>query len=295
MKVESAIIIGAGPSGIATAIQLKRYGIHPLLFERAEVGGLLHNANLVENYPGFPNGISGTRLVKLFIRQAQNLSIDVIHEEVIDLVHNDELFQARTGQNTYISRVAVIASGTKPIRLENISIPLDLAERVFYEVVDLLHIEDKVVAIIGSGDAAFDYGLNLGKKNRVIILNRSKKSKCLPLLWERSQKVSAISYRDNIVVTKLIKDPMGGMLVDCQSGAGELQFHADYLVGAIGREPQLDYLSEPFLQQAQALEEQGVLYRIGDVKNGLYRQTSIAVGEGVLTAMKIYRQLKEQQ
>jgi pyruvate/2-oxoglutarate dehydrogenase complex dihydrolipoamide dehydrogenase (E3) component len=83
------------------------------------------------------------------------------------------------------------------------------------------------------------------------------------------------------------------MLLDCQGPAGGLQFHADYLVGAIGREARLDCLSKAFLQHARALEEQGVLYMIGDVKNGIYRQTSIAVGEGVLAAMKIYRQLKE--
>ena len=70
---------------------------------------------------------------------------------------------------------------------------------------------------------------------------------------------------------------------------GELQFHADYLLGAIGREPRLDCISEKFRKQAQSLEEQGILYMIGDVKNGIYRQTSIAVGEGVLAAMKIYR------
>jgi thioredoxin reductase len=191
--------------------------------------------------------------------------------------------------------VVVIATGTKPIHLKNISIPEDLTERVFYEVHDLLHVENKCVVIIGSGDAAFDYAMNLSKKNRIIILNRGEKPKCLPLLWERAQKVPAISYRNNTEVNQLIKDSKGGMLMDCQSPAGALQFHADYLVGAIGRETQLDYLSEPFLQQAQALEEQGVLYKIGDVKNGIYRQTSIAVGAGVLTAMKIYRQLKEHQ
>ena len=54
MKVEPVMIIGAGPAGLATAIQLKRYGIDPLLFEGAEVGGLLRNANLVENYPDSP-------------------------------------------------------------------------------------------------------------------------------------------------------------------------------------------------------------------------------------------------
>jgi thioredoxin reductase len=63
-KIEKVAIIGAGPAGIATAIQLKRYEIAPIIFEKARIGGLLLNANLVENYPGFPEGISGITLVK---------------------------------------------------------------------------------------------------------------------------------------------------------------------------------------------------------------------------------------
>ena len=58
-------------------------------------------------------------------------------------------------------------------------------------------VEGKRVVIVGSGDAAFDYALNLGRKNKVIILNRGDKPKCLPLLWERAQKVANITYQDD--------------------------------------------------------------------------------------------------
>jgi len=293
MKAENVIIIGAGPAGLATAFQLKRYGIHPLLFERAKVGGLLLNANLVENYPGFPQGIPGTDLVSLFALQAQHLNIDVIYEEVIELSYDQDLFQARTAQKNYLSRVAVIASGTKPLHFIDLTIPKVLTELVFYEVYDLLQAAGKCVVIVGSGDAAFDYALNLSKKNQVIILNRSEEPKCLPLLWERVQKVPAISYQAQAVICQLKKSPQGGILIECLSPAGDKQFQADYLVGAIGREAKLDFLSEAFHEQGKVLEEQGVLYLIGDVKNGIYRQTSIAVGDGILAAMKICRQLKE--
>ena len=138
MKVEPVMIIGAGPAGLTTAIQLKRYGIHPLLFEGEKVGGLLRNANLVENYPGFPKGVSGNKLVHLFTRQAENLHIDVTHEQVLELAYDQDLFQARTAQNVYLSRVAVIATGTKPCRINDLAIPEDLTGRVFYEVCDLL-------------------------------------------------------------------------------------------------------------------------------------------------------------
>jgi thioredoxin reductase (NADPH) len=293
MKAEQVIIIGAGPAGLATAIQLKRYGVHPILFERGDVGGLLRNANLVENYPGFPRGITGPALVKLFVRQAQHLNIDVTYEEVIELSYDQGLFQVRTGEKIYASTLAVIATGTKPLRFPGLSIPEELTDRVFYEVNDLLRSENKQIVIVGSGDAAFDYALNLSRKNRITILNRGEKPKCLPILWERAQKISAITYRNHTEVYQVGKGSKAGMLLDCQALAGALQYHADYLVGAIGREARLDCLSEAFLQQAHAFEEQGVLYLIGDVKNGIYRQTSIAVGEGVLAAMKIYHQLKE--
>jgi thioredoxin reductase (NADPH) len=293
MKVENVIIIGAGPAGLAAAFQLKRYGIHPLLFERAQVGGLLLNANLVENYPGFPQGIPGIDLVKLFALQAQHLNIDVIYEEVIELSYDQGLFQARAAQKSYLARVAVIASGTKPMHFIDLAIPKDLTELVFYEVYDLLHVEGKCVVIVGSGDAAFDYALNLSKKNQVIILNRSQEPKCLPLLWERAQKIPAITYQAQAVNCQIKKSSQGGMLIECLSPAGDKQFQADYLVGAMGRVARLDFLSKAFREQESVLEDQGVLYLIGDVKNGIYRQTSIAVGEGILAAMKICRQLKE--
>jgi thioredoxin reductase len=292
MQVEDVIIIGAGPAGLAAAIQLKRYGIQPLLFERAALGGLLRNANLVENYPGFPRGVTGPGLVKLFARQAHNMDVVLTHEDVTTITYDQDLFQVSTGQNSYCSRVAVIATGTKPVRIADQLIPEELQDRIFYEVYDLLQEEGKCLVIIGSGDAAFDYALNLGKKNRVIILNRGEESKCLPLLWERAQKIETISYKNSAVVQKVTKYSKSGMLVDCQTPAGELQFHADYLLVAIGREANLDCLSDALMQQTSMLEKQGLLYIIGDVKNGIFRQTAIAVGEGVLAAMRIYRYLK---
>jgi len=293
MVVEDVIIIGAGPAGLAAAIQLKRYGINPLIFERHQVGGLLRNANLVENYPGFPRGITGPRLVKLFASQASNLNIDMLFEKITDLAYENGVFEALTGQNRYASRVVVIATGTRPLQFTDLPLDGDIAGCICYEVYDLLPVVGKHVAIIGGGDAAFDYALNLGRRNRVTILNRGNSPKCLPLLAERVKLVPEITCLDNIHVCGLKKDELPGLLVDCQTGSGALQFRADYLVVAIGREPQLDFLSAEFLQRADSLEQQGLLHWIGDVRNGIFRQTSIAVGDGVLAAMKIYRHLKE--
>jgi len=68
---EEVAILGAGPAGIAAAIYLKRAGFSPILFEKQQSGGLLRHAFLVENYPGFPHGITGTKLADLFTKHLQ--------------------------------------------------------------------------------------------------------------------------------------------------------------------------------------------------------------------------------
>ncbi len=79
----------------------------------------------------------------------------------------------------------------------------------------------------------------------------------------------------------------------CKTPNGPTSYEIDYLIGALGRDPQLDFISGQFAEKAIQLESLGELYYVGDVVNGLYRQTAIAVGNGILTAMKIYERFKE--
>ncbi len=83
------------------------------------------------------------------------------------------------------------------------------------------------------------------------------------------------------------------MTVECSSPQGQAEFKADYLVGAIGREPLLDFVSASTLKQAAELEKMGILHLVGDVKNGIFRQTAIAVGDGIRAAMRIHQVKKE--
>lgn len=293
METQHVIIIGAGPGGLSTALQLKRYGILPLIFEKDQVGGLLNNANLVENYPGFPKGIPGPALVKLFIDQLQNHSIPIVNEKVEVLQFRKENFQVRTDRQEYQSNILVIASGTKPRRFTDIKIPKEIQGQVFYQVYPLLHLSGKRIAIVGAGDAAFDYALNLARGNEIEILNRGEQVSCLPLLWERAKQSPRIHYHPGTKISTLHPTIDRSISLECQTPAGQVVFEVDSLVGAIGREPQLDFISGQFSKKAIQLENSGDLYYVGDVINGLYRQTAIAVGNGILTAMKIYNHLQE--
>jgi thioredoxin reductase len=292
MEIEKVAIVGAGPAGVATAIQLQRYGITPLLFEKGEVGGLLRNANLVENYPGFPGGISGIELAKRVGRHLQDTAIQPIPEMVINIDFEGDTFRIATPRRRYDTQVLVVASGTKPIKPASPVISPCVQPHVYFEVAQLCHVTGKKIVIIGAGDAAFDYALNLSHQNEVVIINRGTAVKCIPLLWNRAQAVPMISYHSEVAITRILEageeDPLNHVCVYSENG---LKFRADIVIFAIGREPQLDFISDNLKQRQAELIADGKLYFVGDVKNEIFRQTAISVGDGVLAAMKINRSL----
>jgi len=270
------IIVGAGPSGIACAIQLNRYNINSIILEKDEIGGLIKNANLIENYPGFPDGISGIKYTQLLKRQAKANQLNIVNETVKEIHYSQNLFLVTTNDNLYHSRYLVLASGTKPLLLNITPTDKNIKKRIFYDIFKLGYIENKRVAIIGAGDCAFDYALNLSKKNDVTIINRTDKIKAILILQECVRNNKNIKCLNNTTVQKIEKATSGLIL----GLSNNDRMVADYLLIAIGREPNLDFIDPKLLNQSN-------LYQIGDVKNGRFRQLTIAVGDGTITAMKI--------
>jgi thioredoxin reductase len=284
------LIIGAGPAGIAAGIQLQRYGMHPIILERRDIGGLLWNADLVENYPGFPNGVSGAKLVGLMKKQVERLGVEVRLEQVQQADWQDDRFVITTSQATHLARTLIIASGTRSNPLPA-GIDPSARDRVFTEVRELGGVHDAQVVIVGAGDAAFDFALNLSKKrNFVTILNRGDVIKCLPLLRERTAQEANIHYRAGVSVSRVMVDAGDGRLEirldPVESGFARLK--ADYLLYAIGRMPCTDFVSETLMRCERQLIDAGRLYWIGDVKNESFRQAAIAAGDGLRAAMQIY-------
>jgi thioredoxin reductase (NADPH) len=312
------VVIGAGPAGLAAAIQLRRCGLAPLVFEKSLVGGLLKNANLVENYPGFPGGISGTELLRRMARHLEETGVEWVNEEVTCLdiqpaglanfqnpgfsegaslpTHlpggAQPLFRLQTAAGDYCARQVVLASGTRPHPWP-VEIPQDLVNRVFSEVYPLLDERGRKVVIVGAGDAAFDYALNLaGRGNQVVILNRDRRVKCLPLLWERAAACPEIRYFEETPVIALRSEGPGGTIrVHCGQESHTWDMMAHFLIFATGRAPEVGFLSAQLHQHLPLLTGAGLLYPVGDVRNGLFRQSVIAAGDGLRAAMEICRSL----
>jgi thioredoxin reductase (NADPH) len=289
------VIIGAGPAGIATAIQLKRYGIEPVVLEQDEFGGLLKNANLVENYPGFPQWISGPDLVALFKEQLNNIGVPVSYERAVEIEFADEVFITKTNKKTYTSNITVIATGTKPKVDPDILIPDEIKDRMFYEVYPIMGVENKKIAIIGAGDAAFDYALNLSQKNKITILNRNKTTKCIPILRERCARKRNVEYLPEVRINAITKKNSQIVLGCTRLNNGEqMSISTDYLIFAIGRIPCLDFLGEGLKRTLSILTGEKRLFLIGDVRNGICRQTAISVGDGIKAAMDISREFRRE-
>lgn len=266
----NTVIIGAGPAGIAAAIQLKRSGIDFSIIEKNRVGGLIANANMVENYPGLYENPTGVEIVNRFESQLDKLGIHIIKDEVNLL---DTGYVITATQNRYTATNVIVASGTRPKTLDRNIFEGFGPGQIYYEVSSMPDIKNNHIAVIGGGDAAFDYALNLAKNNKVSIFFRSNTPKCLPLLHERAKKNKNIEIYPNTDFTL--------PLVTCHAPP------VTRILVAIGREPATDFFSSAI--KNHFLEKRPVkgLYFAGDVARGNLRQMAIAVGDGVRVAMEI--------
>ena len=275
-------IIGAGPAGVSAAVQLRRYGFAVDVFEKNTVGGLARNANLIENLPPFHKGISGKHYARLLMKNLLAYIDNPIYEEVESIEYRANQFAIITDSAIRKYDIAIIASGTKP---NSPSISLPESDRIFYEVAAMPKAEGENIIIIGAGDAAFDYALNLANHggNNIKILNRNDKLKCLPLLFNRVKANSKIEYIENCEL-QAVESLANRLIINTNNR----KFNCDYLLLAIGRSENCSFIRDSVLNNETMLLNDKRLHYIGDIRNGLYRQISIATGDGVRAAMEIY-------
>ena len=284
-------IIGAGPAGIAASIYLKRAGIDITLFEKDKIGGLLFNAYLVENYPGFPLGINGKKLCMLMGKHLKKWDIKPVMKEVkqIKIEKNNFILNIKNGKITF--KAVILATGTIPKEL-NIPGEHEIARKLlFYEIKDLLPRlkPGNICCIIGGGDAAFDYALNLIYNGVAVeIYFRSKIPKCLTILEERAIKCPDIRIYPSFTPIS-IKEREGKPEIKFKSTDNKATHvsNPDYMLIACGRNPNKNLFPNDF-------EKRNIpgLFIAGDIRTGNFRQVGIAVGEGIYTAMNVETYLK---
>jgi thioredoxin reductase len=284
-KTYAAVIVGAGPAGIAAAVYLKRAGIDPLVFERDEVGGLLRNAHVVENYPGFPEGIRGQELVELLKQQLVRWRIDVRMEEVHRISREGDLFVISSESGEVFARAIVVATGTSPKRMDINGLGDVELSKVFYEVRDVPSTSTGNCIVIGGGDAAFDYALNLAERGFYVDIAFRGEPRCLALLLERVSRSDKITTHAGME-PKSVREEDRQLIVAMDQAGADKELVADFGLIACGREANTSVLPP---ELAENWTKTSGLYLVGDVRRGDFRQVGIAVGDGILAAMSIVK------
>ena len=305
----SVVIVGSGPAGTAAAIQLARCGRSPLLIERRAVGGLLHNAHRVENYPGLPRPLSGPALCKRLSDHLERLGVTPLRDEVVEIapLQDDgcERFLLRLASGDALTaRTVIVATGTRPVTGLVPGEAGAAGQRIFHEIRDAIEAglcrSGARAAILGGGDCAYDYALNLTERGLTVTLLRRGPPRALGLLLERCAAAYGVRELAPCRITECRASMDRGEargLVLRLAGAGPLagadlpdRLEADLLLVACGRTPEDSVLAG--LPGYPDRTPPG-MHRVGDLVRGDFRQAVIAAGDGLAAAMAVERALSE--
>jgi len=274
-------IIGAGPAGISCGIQLKRFGLNPIIFEKNKIGGSVNDSYKINNLLGFPKGIKGKEFVKKMKKKVEEFGLKIIFEEIKEIKYLKNNFLLK-GKNYYNFNILVIATGTYPKPFKNFS---------FNNFEDIKKKNGLEIGIVGGSDVAFDYSLTLKKYGKVIIIHRGSVPKAIEELQNEVFENKNIIYLNNSLI-KNIQRVGKNINVLIKRGGEEKSFCFDYLFNATGRIKEKRFYNKDFKIKEKKLVKEGILYLIGDVAHPKYRHISCAMGDGILTAQKIYEKIK---
>ena len=202
-KIYDSIIIGAGISGMTSAIYLKRYNLDILILEKQVPGGQISKATIIENYPGI-KAIDGTTFSMNLLDQIQNLKIELKYEEVVNIIEEDKIKIVETKDNKYYTKTIIIGTGRRPKSL-NIGEEKYIGKGISYcATCDGMFYKNEDVIVVGGGNSALEESIYLSSICKSItILNRSNKLKADQILIDKIKKISNIKILLNSNITKI--------------------------------------------------------------------------------------------
>ena len=199
-----AIIIGAGPAGLTAGIYLMRAGVEAVLIEKGILGGTPMNYDHVENYPGFPEGISSKELMGKMAEQARHFGLSMqVFAEVEEVAHQGDRFVVKTGEDVIEALGVIVSTGTVSMK---IGIPGEqefVGRGISYcATCDGAFFRNLDVAVIGGGDAAIQEGLALTNiVRKVYVIHRRDQLRAQKIIQERAFKNEKMALRKTIRIS----------------------------------------------------------------------------------------------
>lgn len=291
------MVIGAGPAGLTSALYAARAGLSVFIFERGEVGGQVALTDLVENYPGFPEPISGPELMERMKDQALRFGAQIILDEIEKMWKENKYVYAQGTEDTYIAKAAIIAVGSDPRKLNIPGEETFAGKGVSYcAVCDGHFFKNMDAAVIGGGDSAKTEALYLTNlASKVYLIHRRDKFRGEKILDDRVTQNPKIQLVLNTVVDEILGDqrvhsikvkdvktnkssviPVSGVFIYI----GHIP-NTSFLKGFI----QLDKTGHIPTDQDMKTNMSGI-FAAGDVRSGSLRQITTSVGEGAIAATR---------
>ena len=297
-KIYDVMIIGGGGAGLTAALYASRAKLSTILFEKLVSGGQIATTDLVENYPGFTEGILGPEIAQRMEAQAVRYGTQIIYEEVTNLSRKGDIFEAVSTEANYSARTVILAMGAS-FRMIGVPNEKELTGKgvSYCATCDGAFFKGKKVIAVGGGDSALQEGIFLTRfAERVTIVHRRDKLRGSPILQERAKMNSKINFVWDAVVDKIEGEKKVEAVLLRNVKTGETQkIPADGVFVFIGHDPNSG-LAKGFV----ALDEKGYLvtdgslatsvtgvFAAGEVRKGAVRQLVAACGEGCAAALAV--------
>ncbi len=299
-NIYQVVIIGGGPAGLTAGLYCARSRLNSLLIEQGLIGGQIINAERVENYPGFPKGISGIDLGQLIHEQATSYGLETLLAQVTKIVLGQRHNLISTSEGDFVAESIIIASGSQ---FRKLGVPGEdkfIGKGVSYcATCDGPLFKGKIVAVIGGGDAAVTEALYLSKfASSVKVIHRRSQLRASKIFWERAMAEPKIEFIWDTVVTKIegAGEVKQIMLKNTKNAKMSILELAGIFV-AIGSEPNstqwrgLLPLDEGGYIITNELMETKIpgIFAAGDVRHNSARQVITAAGDGATAAISATR------
>lgn len=290
------VIIGGGPAGLTAGLYTSRNRLESLLLEKGFLGGQIVNAEEVDNYPGFPEGISGAELGAKLQEHAVKYGLKTEYTEVTGLELKGDLKVVKTPTANYTARTVIVCAGSDRLKL---SVPGEaeyLGRGVSYcATCDGAFFRDRSVAIVGGGNSAVVEALQLAKiATKVVIIHRRDQLRAAKITQERALAEPKISFAWNTVVDEIKGNEfVRALKLSNVTNGQKSEIEVDGVFVAVGQKPNSDYLKGivPLDELGYIVTndrmETGVagIYAAGDIRHDSGRQSVIAAGDGATAAV----------
>ncbi|MBC7250448.1 MAG: thioredoxin-disulfide reductase [Anaerolineae bacterium] len=298
MTVEKVVIIGGGPAGFTAGIYAGRSQLSPVLIAGQSLGGQMALTSEVENYPGFPEGISGQELAQLMQKQAERFGTRIVMDQVTSVDLASHPFTVKTYGGTYKAQTLIVATGASPRKLGVPGEKEFTGRGVSYcATCDGFFYTGRRVVVVGGGDSAVEEALYLTRfATEVYLIHRRDRLRAEKVFQERAFRNEKIKFIWDSVVTEIMGGESGVTAVRVKNvkTGEEFEHPTDGVFIYVGNVPNTQFLAGQL-----ELTDRGYIvtdrrchtsvpgvFAAGDVQEWVLPQIATAVGSGAMAAME---------